>query len=64
MTDDVELSEIRDFLAGEHPFDDLPGTVLDGLPGKLRVEYFRRGTRIIEVGKDNHSLYVVRSGAV
>ncbi len=61
---DVELSEIRDFLARHEPFDRLPDAVLDELPGSLSVEYFRRGSNLIARGADNHHLYVLRSGAV
>ena len=64
MALDVELAEIRDFLASHAPFDDLPAGILERLPGRLRVEYFRRGTPIITRGAEDHRLYVVRSGAV
>ncbi len=64
MALDVELIEVRDFLAAHHPFDDLPAGQLDRLASRLRIEYFRRGTRIIARGEDNHHLYVVRSGAI
>ena len=61
---DVELVEVSDFLRGEPPFADLPANTLASLPAKLKVQYFRRGSVIIAAGKDNSSLYVVRSGAV
>ena len=64
MSLDVELAEVRDFLAEHHPFDDLPRQQLERLATMLKIEYFRRGTRIIARGEDNHHLYVVRSGAV
>lgn len=63
MALDVELTETRDFLARHEPFDALPGGVLDRLPGRMTVQYFRRGTRLIEKGRDNHHLFVLRSGA-
>ena len=63
MALDVELSETRDFLAHHHPFDTLPAAVLDRLPGLMTVRYFRRGTKLIAKGRDNHHLYVLRSGA-
>ena len=62
MALDVELAEIRDFLAQHAPFDSLPSGVLADLPRRLTVEYHRRGRSIIARGKDNHSLYVLRSG--
>ncbi len=64
MALDVELAQIRDFLAQHPPFDDLPGAVLEALPQELSVEYFRRGTEVIGRGRANHHLYVLRSGAV
>ena len=63
MALDVELSEVRDFLAHHEPFDVLPAAVLDTLPARMSVEYFRRGSRLIERGRDNSHLYVLRSGA-
>jgi CBS domain-containing protein len=63
MALDVELSEIRDFLAEHEPFDSLPPAVLDELPGRMTVQYFRRGSRLISRGRDNHHLFVLRSGA-
>ena len=64
MSVEVELAEVRDFLAAHHPFDDLPRQQLERVATTLKIEYFRRGTRIISRGEDNHHLYVVRSGAV
>ena len=61
---DVELIEIRDHLAGLHPFDRLPDAVLDGLPGKIRARYARKGTVILEPGAPCDHLHVVRTGAV
>ncbi len=64
MALDVELSEVRDFLAEHTPFDSLPPTELDALPAQLKMEYFRRGSSILAKGRENHHLYIVRSGAV
>jgi CBS domain-containing protein len=61
---DVELREVRDFLAAHPPFSALPSKLLDELPGRLHVRYFRRGTTIIDLGAANNSLYLLRSGAV
>lgn len=61
---DVELREVRDFLATHAPFAGLAPTLLDELPSRLQVRYFRRGTEIISLGQANHTLYVLRSGAV
>lgn len=64
MALDVELAEIRDFLAQHAPFDSLPAEVLEALPKTMTVEYHRRGRSILALGQGNHSLYVLRSGAV
>jgi CBS domain-containing protein len=61
---DVELLEIRDFLASHHPFDLLPGEVLDQLPRKLSVRYFRRGTPFPPPDAESPCLYILRRGAV
>lgn len=61
---DVELVEVRDFLARCAPFDELPGAVLDRLPAKLTQRYRRRGSVIIGVGETNDTLHIIRSGAV
>ena len=63
MALDVELSETRDFLAHHEPFDALPAPVLDRLPARMTVQYVRRGTKILERGRDNHHLHVLRTGA-
>lgn len=61
---DVELSEIRDFLAQHAPFDLLPPEVLDAMPRQCGLRYARRGTVVVDVGEQGLGLHVVRSGAV
>ncbi|UVE95690.1 DUF294 nucleotidyltransferase-like domain-containing protein [Dietzia sp. B32] len=61
---DVELAEVRDFLARCAPFDELPGDVLDRLPARLGQRYHRRGTVIIDAGAANDTLHIIRTGAV
>ncbi|MGG5257891.1 DUF294 nucleotidyltransferase-like domain-containing protein [Phycicoccus avicenniae] len=63
MPPDVELAEVREFLGRHEPFAGLPADVLAGLPVRMTVEYFRRGSEMIPRGEDNHHLYVLRSGA-
>lgn len=60
---DIELIEIREFLASHPPFHHLPDEALDRLPRALSIRYFRRGTRFppAEVAP---SLYLIRQGAV
>jgi len=61
---DVELIEIRDFIANHHPFDLLPAEVLTAIAGKLEARYARQGKRLIDVGESVDHLYIVRTGAV
>ena len=60
----VELEEVREFIADLEPFTRLPAAELDALPGKMTMEYVRRGEDIIRVGAPNDHLYIIRSGAV
>ncbi|MDF2968212.1 MAG: cyclic nucleotide-binding/CBS protein [Nocardioidaceae bacterium] len=61
---DVELVEIRDFLASHAPFDCLPPAVIDSIPSRLTIGYHRRGTVVLAAGSTPVELLVVRSGAV
>jgi len=63
-TMDVELIEIRDFLASHHPFDLLPEQVLERLPKNLTIRYFRRGSTFPPKDADQPYLYILRRGAV
>ncbi len=61
---DVELVEIRDFLAEYPPFSALDPAALDALPKKLSVRYLRRGSRFPPAEEKQPCLYVVRKGAI
>ncbi len=61
---DVELIEIREFLASTPPFDQLNNELLDKLPRQLSVRYLRRGTPFPPQGNDQPCLYIVRKGAI
>lgn len=60
----VELTEIRDFIAAHHPFDLLPPEELEALARKITVRYLRRGTTLMEPGERVKELSIVRSGAL
>ncbi|MFO7594380.1 MAG: DUF294 nucleotidyltransferase-like domain-containing protein, partial [Pseudomonadota bacterium] len=60
---DVELIEIRDFLAEHPPFDLLPDEVLDTLPKRLTVRYLRRGSDF-PPKTEKSSAIIIRMGAV
>lgn len=61
---EVELAEVRDFLARCAPFDELSTDRLNRLPSLLTQRYHRRGSVIVEAGEANDQLHVLRSGAV
>jgi CBS domain-containing protein len=61
---EVELLEIRDFLAVHHPFDQLSRESLSAIPELIEIRYFRRTSAIPESGSLNDHLYLVRTGAV
>jgi CBS domain-containing protein len=58
---EVELLEIRQFLAQRNPFNYLSAELLDELPQDIEIRYLRRGSPFPP--RENH-LYIVRSGAV
>lgn len=60
----VELDEVRRFLAEYEPFQSLGEETLATLPAKFVMRYVRRGEVIVEYGQPNDHLYVLRSGAV
>ncbi len=64
-TMEIELIEIRDFLARHPPFEVLPDAVLDHLPGNLSIRYLRRGGAFPPPTSDDRQyLYIIRSGAI
>ena len=61
---DVELLEIRDFLAAHHPFDQLPDGSLSKLVGTIEIRYFKRENTVLEPEQAIDHLHILRSGAV
>ena len=61
---EIELIEIRDFLAQRHPFDALPDERLNLLPKMLEVRYLRRRREFPPKDAGGNYLYILRSGAV
>lgn len=61
---EVELAEVRDFMAQHAPFDILPSEVLDAVPRDCTLRYARRGTVVLDRGQNGDGLYLVRSGSV
>ncbi len=60
---EIELIEIRDFLAQRHPFDLLPQQLQDELPTLISIHYLRRGHSFPPTDSED-ALYVIRSGAI
>lgn len=63
----IELLEIRDFLANCSPFDQLPAEELDALPAQLQISYLRRGSEFppVNIRADANGLLVIlRQGAI
>lgn len=60
----VELLEIRDFLAARHPFDLLPGDEIATLAEAITVRYLRRDAVLMEPGDNIDALSLVRAGAL
>ncbi|MCP3668637.1 MAG: cyclic nucleotide-binding/CBS domain-containing protein [Gammaproteobacteria bacterium] len=61
---EIELLEIRDFLALRPPFDTLSEDRLNQLPEMLQIRYLRRGSNFPPTDTDQSYLYIVRSGAI
>ncbi|MES9830881.1 MAG: putative nucleotidyltransferase substrate binding domain-containing protein [Candidatus Thiodiazotropha sp. DIVDIV] len=61
---EIELVEIRDFLAERPPFDVLTEEQLDLLPKQLEIRYLRRGSAFPPEGATKSELYIIRSGAI
>ena len=61
---EIELVEIRDFIAQHSPFDVLDDDALNNLPKDLTIRYIRRGALFPEPDTNRNSLYIIRSGAI
>lgn len=60
----MEIDEVIAFLGQHAPFDALSADVISALARRIEVRYFPREAMIIDAGKENHALGIVRSGAV
>lgn len=61
---EVEQLEIREYLAKCPPLIELPGDSLDEVTQSLEIQYARRDSVVLNVGDNNHNVFLVRSGAV
>ncbi len=58
-----ELEEIFDFIKTVRPFDVLPDSELRKISKQLRIKYFRREQKIINIDQQHDSLFIIRTGA-
>ncbi len=61
---DIELQEIREFLAGLPPFDRLPEDALNQITRHSTIRYIRRGKQLPHDHAGQPVLYILRQGAV
>jgi CBS domain-containing protein len=63
-TVEIELKEIRDFLAGIPPFDRLPMALVEKLTHETSIRYIRRGLPLPPDNVTQDRLYLIRKGAL
>jgi len=61
---EIELKEIRDFIASIPPFDRLPQTVVDSLTENSSIRYVRRNATFPPENINQSRLYLIRKGAL
>lgn len=61
---EIELIEIKDFIALHPPFDVLDENALNNLPQKLTIRYFRKGSIFPDLTIKEKNLYIIRTGAI
>ncbi len=63
MSTDIEITEIKQYLAGLVPFDSLSEHALSRAARGLTIRYICAATGAVEIDYDNPQLYIVRTGA-
>ncbi|BAO43990.1 putative nucleotidyltransferase substrate binding domain-containing protein [Thiolapillus brandeum] len=61
---EIELQEIRDFIAAIPPLDRLPENVLNALTQALSIQYVRRGGDVSGEPGSTSMLHILRQGAI
>ncbi|MPW35670.1 putative nucleotidyltransferase substrate binding domain-containing protein [Vibrio sp. B1Z05] len=61
---EVELFEIKQFLAQYPPFNDLPDDTLNQIALATEISYIRKGELVVSLGEAISDFFVVRSGVV
>lgn len=63
MTQDIEIVEIKEYLAELVPFNDLSQAMLSKAATGLTIRYFSAASSYVEIDYDNPQLYIVRTGS-
>jgi len=63
MTEDIEITEIKEYLAQLVPFDSLSPELVAKAARGLRISYFSAASGHVDIDYDNPQLYVVRTGS-
>ncbi len=61
---EIELKEIRDFIAAIPPFDRLDKRSIEKLVEKITIRYFRTGASLPPEDTKQERLYIIRKGAL
>lgn len=61
---EIELQEIRDFLARIPPFDRLPRILVENLTEQILIRYIKRGSPLPPDNVNDDRLYLIRKGAI
>ncbi len=61
---EIELKEIRDFIAVLPPFNRLPENVVDEVTRKITIHYVRDGKPLPIEGETEPHLYIIRKGLI
>ncbi|MCW9025282.1 MAG: DUF294 nucleotidyltransferase-like domain-containing protein [Gammaproteobacteria bacterium] len=61
---EIEQLEIRDYLSQCAPLDKLDPAELDKVIHALEITYVRRNRELLTIGGTNHTLFLIRSGAM
>jgi len=61
---EIEQLEIRDYLAQCAPLNKLSADELDQVVQNIEISYSRQGENLLDVGENNFTLFLIRSGAL
>ena len=61
---EIELQEVRDFIASIPPFDRLQPNAIDELVQEIAIRYFRTGSPLPPENVHQDRLYIIRKGAL